>query len=163
MPRNIIVDGAVVSDSWQTLNEDSELPSTGNVIAPLSVWASLDSDTRKTRAESLGLLLSGDAELEDITEFVAQAPVIAIDFPTFMDGRGYSLARLIRERLHFKGELRAVGDILKDQLFYLHRCGFNAFAIREDRDVNIAAQGLKDFTITYQADVAEPRPIYQRR
>ena len=76
--------------------------------------------------------------------------------------QGYSYARELRTRYNFKGEVRATGDVLRDQLFYMTRCGFNAFEVREDRSIEEALQGLKDFSVTYQGDVNEPRPLYRR-
>jgi len=76
--------------------------------------------------------------------------------------RGYSYARELRTRYKFQGEIRATGDVLRDQLFYLQRCGFNAFEVRADRSIEEAIAGLQDFTVTYQGDVTDPRPIYRR-
>ena len=90
-------------------------------------------------------------------------PLIAVDFPVFSDGRGYSAARLLRERYGFQGELRAIGDVLRDQLYYLAHCGFNAFAVRADRDIEDAFRGLSDFSDNYQATWARPAPLFRRR
>lgn len=97
-----------------------------------------------------GVWLDADEEAEEIGEDVAKFQVIALNFPAFTDGRNYSNARLLRDRYGFKGELRAIGDVLRDQLFYMHRCGFDAFAIRADKDPYEALEGLKDFSVTYQ-------------
>ena len=72
-------------------------------------------------------------------------------------------ARLLRDRYKFKGELRAIGDVLRDQLFFMARCGFDAFAIRADKDPEDALQSLKDFSVTYQAATDEPLPLFRRR
>ena len=82
---------------------------------------------------------------------VAALPVIAVDFPRFADGRGYSIARLLRDRHEYKGELRAVGDIARDQLYFLHQVGFDAFVLREGKDAQDALASLRDFTDGYQA------------
>jgi uncharacterized protein (DUF934 family) len=89
--------------------------------------------------------------------------LIAVDFPAFADGRGYSIARLLRERLGFEGELRAVGDVLRDQLSYMAQVGFDAFAVRADRDAAQALDGLDDFSEQYQATVLQPVPLLKRR
>lgn len=164
--RKIIVNGEIISDHWITVHPTDdgtiEVPENGDILVALDTWqankpALLDHNGK------IGLLLNGDTELADFESDLDKVDLIAINFPKFADGRGYSLARLIRERAGFKGELRAVGDVLRDQLFYLHRCGFNAFVIREDRDVEDALNAFNDFTVTYQADVHEQRPIYHRR
>jgi uncharacterized protein (DUF934 family) len=76
---------------------------------------------------------------------------VDIEFPNFTDGRGYSIARLIRSRLQFKGDIRATGDVLVDQLAYMARCGFTSFALRDDQSVTVAKQALKAFSLSYQA------------
>ncbi len=88
--------------------------------------------------------------------------MIAIEFPIYRDGRGYSQARILRDRYSYEGELRAVGDVLKDQMFYLHRVGFNAFEVRADRSIEDALKSLKDFSVTYQPAVDNPLPLRRR-
>ena len=81
----------------------------------------------------------------------ATLPLIAVEFPKFTDGRGYSIGRLLRERFGFRGELRAIGDIQRDQLYYLHQVGFDAFAVRDDKDAQEALRSLRDFSDGYQS------------
>jgi uncharacterized protein (DUF934 family) len=92
----------------------------------------------------------------------ASLPVIAVDFPSFTDGRGYSIARLLRERVGYVGELRAIGDVQRDQLYYLSQVGFDAFAVREDRDLEQALVSLRDFSDGYQGTQART-PWFRRR
>jgi uncharacterized protein (DUF934 family) len=87
---------------------------------------------------------------------------VAINFPKFGDGRGYTKARLLRERFAYKGEVRAVGEVLGDQLFYMARCGFDAFALVDGKDTQAALRCLQDFSVTYQAATDEARPLYRR-
>jgi uncharacterized protein (DUF934 family) len=89
--------------------------------------------------------------------------VIAIEFPQFTDGRGYSIARLLRERYGYKGELRAVGEVLRDNLFYLSGCGFDSFALGDSTQLEAALEGLSDFSEGYQASVERPQPLFRRR
>ncbi len=89
--------------------------------------------------------------------------VIAIEFPQFTDGRGYSTARLLRERYGFKGEIRAVGEVLRDNLFYLSRCGFDSFLLSDQSGLDDAVRGLADFSDGYQASVERPQPLFRRR
>jgi uncharacterized protein (DUF934 family) len=93
---------------------------------------------------------------------VAQLPVIAVDFPKFGDGRGYSIAYRLRARLGYRGELRAIGDVLRDQMFYMQRAGFDAFATRADKDIHEAVKSLSDFSLNYQASVDEAQPLFRR-
>ncbi|MDF1822783.1 MAG: DUF934 domain-containing protein [Alcanivoracaceae bacterium] len=163
MPE-MIRDGEIVSNEWQRLDADSiaenGVPESGKVIVPLAVWQA-KKEALKARGD-IGVCLDPGEEPEALADDVSALPLVAINFPAFKDGRGYSYARELRTRFGFTGELRAVGDVLRDQLFYLWRVGFNAFEVRDDRDIQEALSGLKDYTVTYQGDVHDPRPIYRR-
>ena len=88
--------------------------------------------------------------------------VIAVDFPKFADGRGYSIAYNLRARLGYVGELRAIGDVLRDQLFYMQRVGFDAFSPRPDKNIHDALKGLTDFSETYQTSFDQKLPLFRR-
>ena len=88
---------------------------------------------------------------------------IEVSFPKFGDGRGYSIARLLRERYGYKGELRAVGHITRDLLFFMESCGFDAFELREGEDPHEALAAFEDFSESYQASVKRPVPLFRRR
>ena len=94
---------------------------------------------------------------------VGLAGVIAVNFPKFSDGRGYSIGRLLRERHGYKGELRAVGEVARDHLHAMEQCGFNAFQLREGEDPQEALTGFGDFSDSYQATAARPEPLFRRR
>src|SRR6185503_17398024 len=94
---------------------------------------------------------------------VGLARVIAVNFPKFGDGRGYSIGRLLRERYGYKGELRAVGWVVRDHLLYMENCGFDAFLLREGADAEEALTGFQDFSESYQATVTKPLPLFRRR
>lgn len=106
-------------------------------------------------------LLATDTEYEPALTALLTQPCIGIFFDKFNDGRGYSLARLLREA-GFQGELRALGDVLIDQLFYLKRCGFNAFQLRDDQNQHAALEALSSFSVTYQSAADEAVPVYHR-
>jgi uncharacterized protein (DUF934 family) len=89
--------------------------------------------------------------------------LIEINFPKFGDGRGFSIARLLRERYGYKGELRAVGQVARDHLQYMEQCGFDAFLLRDGEDVEEALTGFSDFSETYQGTVPQPAPLFRRR
>jgi uncharacterized protein (DUF934 family) len=127
---------------------------------PLDVWLA-QRDTLKHRAD-LGVWLASSDRPEALQEDVGKLPVIAIDFPKFADGRGYSIAYILRERLDYKGELRAIGEVLRDQLFYMQRVGFDAFAPRADKDLNEVLKGLNDFSESYQASSDQKLPLFRR-
>jgi len=89
--------------------------------------------------------------------------LVEINFPKFGDGRGFSIARLLRERYGYKGELRAVGQVARDHLHYMEQCGFDAFLLRDGEDVAEALAAFDDFSEHYQATVAQPVPLFKRR
>lgn len=110
----------------------------------------------------LGIALDNTTEVDQYSELIAAASLITIPFPSFTDGRGFSLARILRETLKFQGELRATGDILVDQLFYLYRCGFDAFSVADDINFQDVLAALTTFSVTYQGAADEPRPLFAR-
>lgn len=161
----LIKDGAIVDNAWTLLNADqvaeSGVPASGQIIVPLSVWQA-QRDALLARGDAAVWLDAGE-EPEALADDLTHLPLIAINFPVFRDGRGYSYARELRQRFNYQGEIRAIGDVLQDQLFYMWRCGFNAYDVRADRDLEEALAGLKVFSVTYQGDVHTPEPIYRRR
>lgn len=161
MPK-LIKNNAVIDDNWQLVREESALINSGKLIISLPLWLA-HKETLKNRQTEIGLLLTSSDEPESIKNELSYFALIAIEFPLFSDGRGYTIARLLRERYNFTGEIRAVGDVLQDQLFYMKRCGFNAFAIREDKNIQAALKSLNDFSNSYQAGVDQPLPLFRRR
>jgi len=121
-----------------------------------------EADTAETNAAEVLRLEPADdpAKFADRLGAVAR---IEVNFPSLTDGRGYSIARLLRERHGYSGELRAVGDVQRDQLFYLARCGFDAFLLRKDEDADDALAAFNDFSEAYQASVERPQPLFRRR
>lgn len=160
MPK-LIKGNQIIDDHWQIVREASALGSDNQIIA-LPLWLA-NKETLKRHTADIGLLLTTSDELENIKDDLMHFPIIAIEFPVFSDGRGYTLARLLRERYQYQGEIRAIGDVLQDQLFYLKRCGFDAFAIREDKNIEAATKGLSDFSNAYQGSVDQPLPLFRRR
>jgi uncharacterized protein (DUF934 family) len=163
---NLIKDKLVINDDWTVLrlNEgetaDTITVPTGKVIVPLTVWQAQRA-TLQSRAE-LGVWLASDERPEALKDDLVPFQVIAVDFPKFADGRGYSIAYNLRARLGYKGELRAIGDVLRDQLFYMQRVGFNAFSVRADKDIHDALKGLTDFSEKYQTSWDEKNPLFRR-
>ena len=163
MPQ-LIKDRAIVDDRWTLIREVESFPTVPAdvpVIVPLAYWTQ-QRDLLSARG-NVGVWLSPSEDPADLADDVVHLPLIAVDFPQFTDGRGYSTGRLLREKFGFKGELRAIGDILRDQLFYLHACGFSAFAVRANRGLADALKGLADFSDNYQATVDRPVPLFRRR
>ena len=163
----IIKDRNVVTDPWLRLELNAggsfpAVPPSGDIIVPLAVWQS-QREALLARPGRLGIWLDSNEEPAGIAEDLKLFGVVAVNFPKFGDGRSYSNARLLRERYGWKGELRAVGDIFRDQIFFLSSCGFDAFALREGEDPREALTAFRDFSDAYQSSVERPLPLFRRR
>jgi uncharacterized protein (DUF934 family) len=162
----IIRDGAVVEDRWQVLRPAAGAPLTleslpaGAVIVPLAFWLA-HADALLARGKAAPWV-AGNEEPSVLQPWIARLGLIAVDFPKFTDGRGFSIAFLLRSRLGYKGELRAIGDVLADQLFFMRRVGFDAFAVRPDKDIRKALQVLAPFSDVYQGSFDNPAPAFRR-
>ena len=148
---------------WVKIDElDASDLSSGNWLLPLEAFIERSNEP-EFDAKRIGVWVPGDCDIEALKPAVAKAQLIAIEFPAFMDGRGFSLAHLIKDYLEFNGELRAIGSFIQDQLFYLSRCGFDRFEIAESADVESCQASLRDFSERYQAAIDEPQPLFRRR
>ena len=166
----LIRNAQIVPDNWQPLDSQDALDNalaaqsaaSAKLLVPLALW--LPHREKLNAIEStLGVLLQGDDDPARIVPDLPRIELIAVHFPRFTDGRGYSAARLLRGRYGFRGELRAVGDVLHDQLYYLMRVGFDAFALRDDQDVQAALRAFVSFSTAYQAASDDPVPLFRRR
>ena len=160
MPSKLIKDGAIVDDQWLLLGEDETAIPAGKVIIPLSLWDQ-QKDTLTNRGD-LGICLNSDQPPQLIADSLHCFDLVAINFPAFADGRGFSYGRELRDRHHYQGELRAVGHFISDQLYFLRRCGFNAFALQGE-DLQKALDSFGAFTECYQAAIDQPLPLFKRR
>lgn len=168
MTAQLISNKAVAVDTWKTLEmADGETPEAvalpaGDIIFPLAVWRARTDEIISTY-KRIGLLLQPDDRVEDIAADLDYFIVIAVNFPKFVDGRGYSSATLLRQRYNFRGELRAVGDVLHDQLFYLQRVGFDAYALKDDKNAAYAIEhAFSTFGDAYQTSTSQPQPHFRR-
>jgi uncharacterized protein (DUF934 family) len=160
----VIKDRKIVDDGWTLLAPDAPIPPSGDVIVSVAQWTAYNASLEAAASErsgQLGVVLHSD-ELPEQIEHLDRLPLIAIDFPKFGDGRGYTSARLLRQRFGYKGELRAVGDVLRDQLFYMARCGIDSFALKAGKDIEGALAAFDDFSVAYQAAADDPRPLFRR-
>lgn len=159
--RKLIRDRQVVEDHWQTVTTGEAVPATGDVIVPLATFLA-DTPALLDRQGRLGVLLQPGDGITELAPHLARIALVAINFPVFFDGRGLSCARELRERHGFHGEIRAVGDVQRDVLFGMHRCGFNAFVLPEGKSPESALAAFGDFSTAYQGDVHQPLPVYRR-
>lgn len=151
----------VDNDPWTYVADDQPIPETGDIVVGFARF-DRDNVTYEERNGRLGLRIDPEDDLLQVITHLPKVGLVAVNFPKFSDGRGYTKARLLRERFHYSGELRAVGEVLADQLFYLSRCGCDAFELAPGKDANAAIRALQDFSVTYQAATDEPRPLYRR-
>lgn len=163
--QRIIKNGQVIDETWHLLPQDANLDGVSNcddIIVPLSLWVE-HSRALKARDGGLGVWLEAGEEIEEIAADLESFQVIALNFPSFTDGRHSSTACLLRQRYHYQGEVRAIGDVLRDQLFALQRCGFDAFAVRADMSAEDALNAFADYRHVYQASSDQPLPLFRRR
>jgi uncharacterized protein (DUF934 family) len=158
----IIKNGEILKDNWEVIAKDtSSIPAGNNLILPLALW--LQERVALDVRSDIGLWFdSEDFPTAEMAPAFKTLSLIAVNFPVFSDGRGFSIARLLRERFGYQGELRAVGYVLRDQLCFMKRCGFNSFMLPENKDPEAALASLNDFTEYYQTSVDQPEPLFRR-
>lgn len=166
MPDVIYQDGSIRPDDWVVVPRPAEgeslnIPEQTRALIPADLW--LAGYEHFTGRDDIGVWLDSHDEPEILAGKTGELPVIAVNFPKFSDGRGYSIARLLRERLGYDNELRAIGDVLLDQLQFMKRCGFDTYALRPDKDINKAAKCLNFFSQGYQAATDTDLPLFRRR
>ena len=157
----IVKDGRLAEDHWQHLSDEQAVPPQGDVTVSYARWAAEGAELAK-RDGRLGLRLTGADPLETLGPIAGQFPLLVVEFPGVADGRGFSVARLLRDQYGYRGELRAYGHFLRDQVFFLQRVGCNAFESTLIKAEDLLP-GLSDFTVRYQASQDEPLPLYRRR
>lgn len=159
----LIKQRVIADDRWRLVREAAtltDLPDGVPVIVPLKLW--VERRAALIARGEVGVWLAPADDPSELAADVQRLPLVAVDFPQFTDGRGYSHARLLRDRYGYAGELRAIGDVQRDQLYYLTQCGFDAFVIRDDKDAADALQGLRDFSDGYQL-TQQRTPWFRRR
>jgi uncharacterized protein (DUF934 family) len=158
----VILDRRIVANEWLSLADDAALPAAGKVILSL----------KRFRAERAGLDASGLAvgvripnteDLSALTLELSSQPLLAVEIPKFADGRAYSQARVLRERCAYRGEIRAQGEVLRDQLLHMSRCGINAFELRADQDAQDCLRAFSDHSLVYQQAADGAETVWQMR
>lgn len=167
-PRTIrIIDGAprLMDERWQPVDSAAgwdACSSGASVLLPLALARSQAERVRAGPDGALGLVLAPDDDPAQAAPFFPHIALIGVQFPKFTDGRGYSTAVLLRLRHGWRGELRALGDVLQDQLFALRRVGFDSFALAAGRDPQAALRAFAPFSDAYQGSVDQPLPAFAR-
>ena len=136
-------------DPWVSLGDEAALPEGAPAIVSFERWQN-ERETLVKRNAPLGIRLRSDQPPKLVLEDLDRFAVIALEFPRFGDGRAYSYARLLRERYGFRGELRAVGNVLRDQALFMRRCGFDAFEVAEGTPIEGWRESLGEISVFYQ-------------
>ena len=157
----LIKDGAEIEDMWTFAEADSELPSSGCITVPLAKLTE-ESDALLARNQQIGVRLSPDDDPHELAPFLDRIALIEIDFPKYVDGRGYSQAQLLRRRLGYTGELRAVGHVLRDQILYMNRSGFDAYQTSRADLANVL-KALEEYSAFYQPAADGQASVFSRR
>ncbi len=154
--------GQFVEDSWKTIAAGQDIPPSGHVIIPLDWWQAQRGAFTGSNVP-IGVRIEPGTRIESFAQDIPRMSVIALAFPKFQDGRAFSTAQLLRERYGFKGELRAVGEILLDQLQMLARCGFDTFEITDGPTLQAIKEGrATQFTKFYQPSLMTEAPFGTR-
>jgi uncharacterized protein (DUF934 family) len=145
----LLKDRQVVTDVWTHVGDDAEVPSDAPAIVSIAHWRELR-DSLEGRNAPIGVLLSAGDGPDAVLDDLDRLDLIAIPFDHFKDGRGYSTARLLRERHGFTGELRAVGNVLRDQIAFMERCGFDSLEYAGGTEATRALSAFEDVSVVYQ-------------
>jgi len=169
----LIKNGRVVPDGWRRLDPEDwliagedglvrDFPEEGDLLVPLALWQARK-DELAGREGRNGVRLEPNEAPEAIAPDLAALALVAVNFPKFADGRGYSTARILRERYGYRGEVRAIGDVARDQLLFLARSGFDAFELHADQDPHAALAAFGELSEQYQSSFTAPVPLFRRR
>ena len=158
----LLKDGQIVADRWQVVADGEPLPPAVPVLVPFARWQA-ERDTLIRRNAPIGVRLSNTQDLGQVAPDLALFELIALEFPKFIDGRAFTQGRLLRERYGYKKELRAVGNVLRDQLQFMHRCGFDAFEIDSPNAVELWQAAMAEIDVFYQPAADDVRTVFDRR
>lgn len=153
----VVKDRKVVEDAWHLVKDDEAAGA--NAIVSVARW-NAERDALLA-AGPVGVVLRSSESPDEIAD-LEKVALVAIDFPAFTDGRGYSSSRMLRSRHGYKGEIRAIGDVMRDEMFLMRRVGIDSFAVKATKDIEKALSAFDDFSVTYQAAADDERPLFRR-
>jgi uncharacterized protein (DUF934 family) len=145
----LVKGGQIIDDAFAHVADEAELPADGAVLVTAKRFLG-DPDAILQRAGKVGVIWPNNRDVDDLVPYLERLAVIALVFPTFRDGRAYSQARLLRERFAWRGELRATGQVLRDQFVFMLRAGFDGFEVKKQSDAEAFAQTVKRYSVFYQ-------------
>jgi uncharacterized protein (DUF934 family) len=145
----LVKQGRITTDLFVHIADGAELPGDGAILVPAARFLE-DPEAMLRRAGKLGVIWPNNRNLDDLVPYLDRLAAVALVFPSFRDGRAYSQARLLRERHGYDGELRATGQVLRDQFVFMLRAGFDAFEVKKDADADAFAETMKRYSVFYQ-------------
>jgi uncharacterized protein (DUF934 family) len=158
----LVKSGHVVSDHFARVGDDAPIPDDAPVIVPAARFLA-DAEHILGRKAPTGVLWPNNRRIAELVPYLDRLALVALDFPKFRDGRAYSQARLLREQHGFRGELRATGDVLRDQFVFLLRAGFDSFEVKKDADAAVFASEVARKTVFYQPTADGRVPAARQR
>lgn len=153
-----IKNGTITPDPWVRVADDEPLPADAPAIVSAARLAALDEAAFAQRTAPLGVVWPNNEPVSSLAPHLDRLALIALVFPAFRDGRAYTQARQLREQYGFQGELRATGDVLRDQFLFMVRAGFDGFEVKKEKDASSFAKALHEFSVLYQPP-ADGRPL----
>lgn len=145
----LVKDSQIVDDSFTVVTDDAELPAGGDVLVSATRFLA-DPAAIESRSGKAGVIWPNNRDLDDLVPHLGKLAAIALIFPSFRDGRAYTQARLLRERYAYKDELRATGQVLRDQFVFMLRAGFDAFDVKKQSDADVFADVARRYSVFYQ-------------
>ncbi len=145
----LVKGGKISGDAFVHIADDAEIPSGSAVLISAARFLA-DPETLSRRLGKTGVIWPNNRDVDDLVPYLDRLAVVALVFPTLRDGRAYSQARLLRERHDYRGELRATGQVLRDQFVFMLRAGFDAFEVKKDGDAEAFANTVKRYSVFYQ-------------
>lgn len=164
MPKLINRDG-VFEDTWTIAEANQDIEAAlkkGGALIPLSYYLA-QADHFTEIDKPFGVWVESADDIEKLTDKHQHLAVVAFRFVSFMDGRHFSSARILHDHLDFQGDIRAIGAFIRDQVFYLSRCGFSSFSVPDDCQTQSMQESLCEISERYQAGCDEPQPLFRRR
>ena len=145
----LVKNDTIVEDRFVRILDDAAVPDEGSIIV-LAARLLADAGELTQRAGATGVLWPNDRDISALAPYLDRLALVALVFPSFRDGRAYSQARILRERYQFRGEVRATGDVLRDQFVLMHRAGFDAFEVKKQADAVKFAESVARYSVAYQ-------------
>lgn len=152
----------IVGDEFVTLGDEDAIPASGHVLVPAARFFA-ESDALLARKDKIGVIWPNSRDIEELAPYLQKLAAVALVFPTFRDGRAYSQSRILRERYAYKGEIRATGQVLRDQFVFMLRAGFDAFLVKKESDAEAFANVAKRYSVFYQPTGDGRSTAFRRR